>query len=112
MSELIIWTYDWVSKGPRGFVRDLRLRWACEEAELHTRLGDIGGAENDVGVRASPLAVSTCRVRRPRPRGRASRALPLGSGPGSVSRPRIRTYRGGPARHGAPSRTLRRCASR
>ena len=26
-----IWTYDWVPEGPRGFVRDLRLRWACEE---------------------------------------------------------------------------------
>ncbi|WP_340316835.1 glutathione S-transferase family protein [Rhizorhabdus argentea] len=34
MSELTIWTYDWVPKGPRGFVRDLRLRWACEEAGL------------------------------------------------------------------------------
>ena len=34
MSELIIWTLDWVPEGPRGFVRDLRLRWACEEAEL------------------------------------------------------------------------------
>src|SRR5215510_13439135 len=34
MSELIIWTYDWVPKGPRGLVRDLRLRWACEEAGL------------------------------------------------------------------------------
>lgn len=34
MSELIIWTYDWVPEGPRGFVRDLRLRWACEEADL------------------------------------------------------------------------------
>jgi glutathione S-transferase len=34
MSELIIWTYDWVPEGPRGFVRDLRLRWACEEAAL------------------------------------------------------------------------------
>lgn len=32
MSELIVWTYDWVPEGPRGFVRDLRLRWACEEA--------------------------------------------------------------------------------
>jgi glutathione S-transferase len=32
MSELIIWTYDWVPEGPRGFVRDIRLRWACEEA--------------------------------------------------------------------------------
>lgn len=34
MSGLIIWTYDWVPQGPRGFVRDLRLRWACEEAAL------------------------------------------------------------------------------
>ncbi|MEO6186010.1 MAG: glutathione S-transferase family protein [Steroidobacteraceae bacterium] len=32
MSELTIWTLDWVPPGPRGFVRDLRLRWACEEA--------------------------------------------------------------------------------
>ncbi len=31
---LIIWTYDWVPQGPRGFVRDLRLRWACEEGGL------------------------------------------------------------------------------
>lgn len=32
---LTIWTLDWVppgDSGPRGFVRDLRLRWACEEA--------------------------------------------------------------------------------
>ncbi len=34
MSELTIWTLDWVPQGPRGFVRDLRLRWACEEADL------------------------------------------------------------------------------
>ena len=34
MSELTIWTYDWVPAGPRGFVRDLSLRWACEEAGL------------------------------------------------------------------------------
>jgi glutathione S-transferase len=31
---LKIWTYDWVPSGPRGFVRDLRLRWAAEEAGL------------------------------------------------------------------------------
>ena len=34
---LIVWTYDWVpggENGPRGFVRDLRLRWALEEAGL------------------------------------------------------------------------------
>jgi glutathione S-transferase len=32
VSDLTIWTYDWVPEGPRGLVRDLRLRWACEEA--------------------------------------------------------------------------------
>lgn len=31
---LTFWTYDWVPDGPRGFVRDLRLRWAAEEAGL------------------------------------------------------------------------------
>ena len=30
--KLTIYTYDWVPQGPRGFVRDLRLRWAAEEA--------------------------------------------------------------------------------
>ena len=41
MSELIIWTYDWVPEGPRGFVRDLRLRWACEEAGLAYAVGTV-----------------------------------------------------------------------
>lgn len=31
---LTIWTYDWVPPGPRGHVRDIRLRWACEEAGI------------------------------------------------------------------------------
>jgi len=34
---ITIWTYDWVpggEKSPRGFVRDIRLRWACEEAGI------------------------------------------------------------------------------
>lgn len=34
MDELTIWTLDWVPEMPRGLVRDLRLRWACEEAGL------------------------------------------------------------------------------
>ena len=34
MTTLTIWTYDWVPEMPRGFVRDLRLRWACNEAGL------------------------------------------------------------------------------
>jgi len=41
MTELTIWTYDWVPPGPRGFVRDLRLRWACEEAGLDYAIGSI-----------------------------------------------------------------------
>ncbi|MGY4398562.1 glutathione S-transferase [Sphingomonas sp. UYAg733] len=32
--KITIWTLDWVPEGPRGFVRDLRLRWAAEEAGL------------------------------------------------------------------------------
>lgn len=42
MSELVIWTYDWVPKGPRGFVRDLRLRWACEEAGFAYTVRTVG----------------------------------------------------------------------
>ena len=34
MTTLTIWTYDWVPDMPRGFVRDLRLRCACNEAGL------------------------------------------------------------------------------
>jgi glutathione S-transferase len=41
MGGLTIWTYDWVPEGPRGFVRDLRLRWACEEAGLDYEVGAI-----------------------------------------------------------------------
>ena len=40
---LTVWTYDWVPEGPRGFVRDLRLRWALEEAGL------------DYSVRSTPF---------------------------------------------------------
>ncbi len=34
MTALVVTTYDWVPDLPRGFVRDLRVRWALEEAEL------------------------------------------------------------------------------
>lgn len=39
--HLTIWTYDWVPQGPRGFVRDLRLRWAAEEAGLGYEVGAV-----------------------------------------------------------------------
>jgi len=38
---LTITTYDWVPEGPRGYVRDLRARWACEEAGLAYRIDTV-----------------------------------------------------------------------
>ena len=38
MNELILTTYDWVPEAPRGLVRDLRVRWALEEARLPYRV--------------------------------------------------------------------------
>ena len=34
MSGLTLTTFDWVPEGPRGFVRDVRIRWALEESGL------------------------------------------------------------------------------
>ena len=34
MSDLILTTFDWVPEIPRGYVRDIRVRWALEEAGL------------------------------------------------------------------------------
>ncbi len=38
MGDLVLVTYDWVPPPPRGFVRDLRVRWALEEAGLPYRV--------------------------------------------------------------------------
>ncbi|MBS0333876.1 MAG: glutathione S-transferase family protein [Proteobacteria bacterium] len=38
MGELVLTTYDWVPDLPRGHVRDLRVRWALEEAGLPYRV--------------------------------------------------------------------------
>jgi len=38
MADLVLTTYDWVAEMPRGFVRDLRVRWALEEAGLPYRV--------------------------------------------------------------------------
>jgi glutathione S-transferase len=44
---LTIWTYDWVPEGtpPRGHVRDIRLRWACEEAGLEWTIAALNSIE-------------------------------------------------------------------
>jgi glutathione S-transferase len=46
-NSLVIWTYDWVPEGPRGFVRDVRLRWACEEAGLAYTVNTVSSAKKD-----------------------------------------------------------------
>ncbi len=38
MTKLVLTTYDWVPDMPRGFVRDLRIRWALEESGLPYRV--------------------------------------------------------------------------
>lgn len=41
MSDLTLFTYDWVPESPRGYVRDLRIRWALEEAGLPYRVASV-----------------------------------------------------------------------
>ena len=41
MAELTLTTFDWVPKTPRGYVRDLRVRWALEEAALPYRVNSV-----------------------------------------------------------------------
>ena len=38
MPDLILTTFDWVPQMPRGYVRDIRVRWALEEAGLPYRV--------------------------------------------------------------------------
>lgn len=38
MTEIVLVTYDWVPEMPRGHVRDIRARWALEEAGLPYRV--------------------------------------------------------------------------
>lgn len=41
MTDLILNTFDWVPKTPRGYVRDIRVRWALEEAGLPYRIQSV-----------------------------------------------------------------------
>jgi glutathione S-transferase len=41
MTDLILTTFDWVPKTPRGYVRDIRVRWALEEAGLPYRVNSV-----------------------------------------------------------------------
>jgi glutathione S-transferase len=41
MVDLILTTFDWVPEKPRGYVRDIRVRWALEEAGLPYRVKGV-----------------------------------------------------------------------
>ncbi|MCR5878736.1 glutathione S-transferase family protein [Phenylobacterium sp. J367] len=41
MADLVLTTFDWAPEPPRGFVRDLRIRWALEEAGLAYRVEGV-----------------------------------------------------------------------
>ena len=41
MTDLILTTFDWVPPPPRGYVRDIRVRWALEEAGLPYRVESV-----------------------------------------------------------------------
>lgn len=45
MADLIFTTFDWVPEIPRGYVRDLRVRWAPEEAGFESTPFRTRGAE-------------------------------------------------------------------
>ena len=49
MGELVLTTFDWVPDGPRGFVRDVRVRWALEEAGLPYRVEGVPFGDRDAG---------------------------------------------------------------
>jgi len=52
MSDLTLTTYDRVPEGPRGYVRDLRARWAMEEAGLTYRVATVPLGERGAAHRA------------------------------------------------------------
>ena len=47
MSKLVLTTFDWVPETPRGYVRDLRVRWALEEAGLSYRVESVPFRDRD-----------------------------------------------------------------
>jgi glutathione S-transferase len=49
MGDLILTTFDWVPEMPRGYVRDLRVRWALEEAGLPYRVESVPFDERSAG---------------------------------------------------------------
>src|SRR5689334_15484085 len=49
MADLTLTTFDWVPEMPRGHVRDLRVRWALEEAGLPYRVESVPFGDRKAG---------------------------------------------------------------
>ncbi|GLR54040.1 glutathione S-transferase family protein [Shinella yambaruensis] len=49
MADFVVTTFDWVPKTPRGLVRDLRVRWALEEAGLPYRVESVPFGDRKAG---------------------------------------------------------------
>jgi glutathione S-transferase len=49
MTELVLTTFDWVPELPRGYVRDIRVRWALEEAALPYRVESVPFRDRKAG---------------------------------------------------------------
>ena len=47
MADLVLTTFDWVPEMPRGYVRDIRVRWALEEAGLPYRVESVPFGERN-----------------------------------------------------------------
>jgi glutathione S-transferase len=54
MGGLILTTFDWVPEMPRGYVRDLRVRWALEEAGLPYRVESTPFRNRNVEMSTDP----------------------------------------------------------
>lgn len=56
MTDLILATFDRVPELPRGYVRDIRVRWALEEAGLPYRVRGVPSASGMPSISGtSPL---------------------------------------------------------
>ena len=49
MAELVLTTFDWVPEIPRGYVRDVRVRWALEGAGLPYRVEGVPFRDRNPG---------------------------------------------------------------
>ncbi|MGP9799588.1 glutathione S-transferase family protein [Rheinheimera sp. NSM] len=49
MTDLVLTTFDWVPELPRGYVRDLRIRWALKEAGLPYRVNSVPFRQRTAG---------------------------------------------------------------